>query len=297
MKPLEPERLGQEWRVHRANDEWKAQWNTRVKWSTAAAVAVHVAVLAIGPHWEISAPELADELDSDQMAWISLFAPPSTGRGASPGAAPVALVADSTTTASDVGDGADGAQLSMEEYSAAIRQRLLRRGPPVATLAEVEPEPEPEPTQSPTSEEMQGQDGDGPNSPSIGGSASTADLSMLPEPTSMDLSRLAALRPDIVLAGAAAWVLVLNPREVLRFMRESFSKQSLGPGVSGSASVVLFIDERGSVEMAEIGQSSGIPEIDEIFLELFSEVVAFRPARDQGVPVPRSAVFSVPFPW
>ncbi len=295
MKPLEPRRPGQEWRVHRANEEWKARWNVRVAWSSVAAVTVHVAVIAIGPDWELSSPVLDAEQDSDEMAWISLFALPSSGRGASPGAAPVVRAADSTATASKVGEGGDGAQMSAEEYAAAIRQRLLRRGGPVPTLAE--PEPDPDPMRSPASEDLTGTDETGEKSTSIGGNASTADLSTLPEPTSMDLSRLADLRPDIVLAGVSAWVLVLNPREVRRFMRESFSRRSLGPGVSGSASVVLFIDERGSVEWAEMGQSSGISEVDEIFLELFNEVVVFRPARDQGVPVPRSAVFSIPFPW
>ena len=297
MQPLEPKRLDQEWRVHRANDAWKAQWNTRLVWSCVAAVAVHVVVIVIGPDWEVASPALDPELESDGMAWISLFAPPSTGRGASPGASPVARAADSIPPAAEVGEGADGAQMTEEEYSAAIRQRVLRGGGLKPTLAEPEPEPDPEPEQNDASEGPQELDGDGENSPSIGGSASTAGLSMLPEATSMDLSRLAALQPDIVLAGSEAWVLVLNPREVLRFMRESFSQHSLGPGMSGSVSVVLFINEQGSVEMTEIGQSSGLPDIDEIFLKLFREVVAFRPARDRGVPVPRSAVFEVPFPW
>ena len=296
MKPLEPERLSQEWRVYSANQEWKGRWNARVAWSSLVALAVHVAVFVAAPNWKISSQSIDTELDSGEMAWISLLAPPSSGTGASPGAMPVVRAADSVQTASDVSKGADGAQLTAEEYSAAIRQRLLRRGAPVPTLAEPEPEPEPEPAPV-LSASSEGPQGPGEESTTIGGNASTADLSRLPGGISMDLSRLAALRPDIVLAGSAAWVLVLNPREVLRYMRESFSRQRLAPGVSGSASVVLFINEQGSVEMAEIGQSSGIPEIDEIFLKLFNEVVDFRPARDQGVPVPRSAVFSVPFPW
>ena len=299
MKPREPERLGQGWRVHRANDEWKARWNARVGWSGMVAVAVHAVVIVAAPDWEVPPPALDAELESAELAWIALLAPPASGRGASPGATPIVRVADSMATASDLGEGADGTQLSAEEYAAAIRARLLRRGGPVPTLAEpeVEPEPEPEPVEPDDSEESQGLDGSGEESTTIGGSASTADLALLPGGSGMDLARLAALRPDIVLAGSAAWVLVLNPRAVLRYMRDSFSRQSLGPDASGSVSVVLFIDEKGSVELAEIGQSSGIPEIDEIFLKLFTDIVAFRPARDGGVPVPRSAVFSVPFPW
>jgi TonB family protein len=64
-----------------------------------------------------------------------------------------------------------------------------------------------------------------------------------------------------------------------------------------AASVAIWIDERGSVEWAEINQSSGRTDLDELALQLFSEVVAFHPARDQGVRVPISAIFWVNFPW
>ena len=291
MKPPKPERPSQEWRVHGTNDAWKAQWNTRVAWSMVAAVAVHVAVFAVGPDWETPALSLDLELDPVELAWISLFEAPSSGMGASPGAPPVAEFSDSTAAEPDVGEGGAGVEGGMGDFSESIRQRLLRRGGPVPTIAEPEPKPEPE---RPSVDDP---DGAAKESTSIGGDASTADLSTLPEPTSLDLSRLSALRPDIVLAGVSAWVLVMNPAEVVRFMRRSFSWQDLGPGVSGSVSVVLFIDEKGSVEWAEISQSSGISDVDEIFLTLFNEIVAFRPARDQGVPVPRSAIFSLAFPW
>lgn len=291
MKPPKQERPSQEWRVHGTNDAWKAQWNTRVAWSMVAAVAVHVAVFAVGPNWETPALSLDLELDPVELAWISFFEAPSSGMGASPGAPPVAEFSDSTTAEPDVGEGGAGVEGGMGDFSEILRQRLLRRGGPVPTIAEPEPKPEPE---RPSVDDP---DGTAKESTSIGGDASTADLSTLPEPTSLDLSRLSALRPDIVLAGVSAWVLVMNPAEVVRFMRRSFSWQDLGPGVSGSVSVVLFIDEKGSVEWAEISQSSGISDVDEIFLTLFNEIVAFRPARDQGVPVPRSAIFSLAFPW
>jgi TonB family protein len=62
-------------------------------------------------------------------------------------------------------------------------------------------------------------------------------------------------------------------------------------------SVAVWIDERGAVRWAEIDQSSGRTEMDEAALELFREVALFRPARDEGVPVARSAIFWVRFPW
>ena len=289
MQPLKLERPPQEWRVPCANDEWKAQWNTRVAWSMVAAVVVHVAVFAFGPNWETPSPRLNLELEPIGMEWISLFETPSSGRGASPGAPPVAELSDSKPAEPDGGELGNGAEMAMADFSEAFRKRLLRRGRTLPTIAEPEPLPERPPANV--------LDGTGEESTSIEGDASTADLSTLPEPTSMDLSRLSALRPDIVLAGVSLWVGLLNPSEVVRFMRESFTREELSPGVSGLVSVVLFIDEKGSVEWAEVSQSSGISSVDDIFLTLFNEVVAFRPARDQGVLVPRSAIFSVSFPW
>ena len=57
------------------------------------------------------------------------------------------------------------------------------------------------------------------------------------------------------------------------------------------------MDGSGGVEWAETSQSSGRQDLDEIALALFNEVVAFRSARDRGVPVPVSAIFSLDFPW
>jgi len=292
MEPLNPEGVSKEWRAHPVNDEWKARWNTRVAWSTTAAALIHVAVFSFGPRWDVRRPRPDPDLERLEMASISFYEAPASGRGAALGAVPIAALSDSVLVEADAGEEADGSETTTGDFAEILRQRLLHRGGVVPTVAEPEPEPE---TESPTAVD---QDGSGDESASIeGGRASAAEIDGLPEPTSMDLSRLSALRPDIVLAGVSAWVLVMNPAEVLRFMRDTFARERLPEGVSGSASVVLFINERGSVEWAEISQSSRIPRVDEILLQLFNEVVAFRPARDQGVPVPRSAVFSVSFPW
>jgi TonB family protein len=65
----------------------------------------------------------------------------------------------------------------------------------------------------------------------------------------------------------------------------------------GAASVAIWISAAGSVEWAEIILSSGRREWDDLALELFSDVVTFRPARLQGVNTPMSAIFTVDFPW
>ena len=278
-------------RVHLAHQKWKAQRKTRMAWSTVAAVGVHVVAFVVALNWVIPPPQFEAELEPLDMAWISLFQAPASGLGASPGAPPVAVVADSTASDPDVGEGGDSGYVDEADLAQLLRLRLLRRGVPEPTIVEPEPEAEAE------SARADDADGTGPQSPRIGGDASTAALAGLPEATSLDLARLSSLRPDIALAGASAWVLVLNAGEVLRFMRESFGRESLGPGVRDAVSVVLFIDERGSVEWAEISESSGMGNVDDIVLQLFNEIVAFRPARNDGVPVPRSAIFTIPLPW
>jgi TonB family protein len=61
--------------------------------------------------------------------------------------------------------------------------------------------------------------------------------------------------------------------------------------------VAMWIDERGSVEWAEIYRSSGHEHLDESALELFQEVVSFLPARERGVHVPMAVVFGLSYPW
>jgi TonB family protein len=61
--------------------------------------------------------------------------------------------------------------------------------------------------------------------------------------------------------------------------------------------VAVWIDDRGSVEWSEVTKSSGHVDMDEAALALFSDITSFRPARDQGVRVSMSVIFSVEFPW
>ena len=124
---------------------------------------------------------------------------------------------------------------------------------------------------------------------------SNDDLALLLETSPLDLSRLSAVRPQIVLPGTSAWILIRNPEEVDQFMNGNFYR--LDSEVQRLVNVAVWIDEWGSVEWAEISKSSGLGEIDEIALALFNEVATFRPARDRGVRVSMSAIFSVPFPW
>jgi TonB family protein len=115
--------------------------------------------------------------------------------------------------------------------------------------------------------------------------------------SAMDLERLSALRPDVALEVSSNWVLVRNPLEVGTYMRRTSSRKDADPEATGSVSVALWVNASGSVEWAEIVGSSGRSDLDDIALNLFSEVVSFRPARLEGRPMPMSAIFTINFPW
>jgi TonB family protein len=121
----------------------------------------------------------------------------------------------------------------------------------------------------------------------------TEDLAYqrLSEEEMLSLERLSALRPELVLVSPSSWLVVRNPREVGAFLRERFDYYGMDGEAGGSLSVSLWVDERGSVEWAEINQSSGQERIDASAIELFRNVVAFRPAREEGMRVPVAAIF------
>lgn len=121
------------------------------------------------------------------------------------------------------------------------------------------------------------------------------DLALRLETKTLDLERLAGLRPEVILPGTSAWLLIRNPERVEEFMR--IIAQRLDSEAEGWVDVAVWIDKRGSVEWSEITRSSGRQEMDEVALALFNEVTIFKPARDRGVWVSRSVIFSVAFPW
>lgn len=278
-------------RYKNANAAWKAQWGNTVAWSTMLAVAVHVAMFVFWPAWEASDEWSDPDLELLGTAWMALYAPPSSGSGG--GIAMPALAAldpaDSLPPQEiDVGGIIGGSQLASAEALAGLRERLLGRGSPVPTLIQFSPATGPpgigdDPADSREEEVESVED------------ALTEDLALLLETSPLDLSRLSAVRPQIVLPGTSAWILIRNPAEVDQFMNRITSGQD--SEAERLVDVAVWINEWGSVEWAEISKSSGREEMDEIALALFNEVASFRPARDQGVRVSMSVIFSVPFPW
>lgn len=284
-----------------ANEAWKAKWSDRMAWSTIVAVVAHVAIFVFWPAWENNGLFESEE-ERLGTAWISLFAPPSSGGGGGGGTAvpPLAVIAEPDSipveTAADAGF-ADS-ELALVRFaggSADLRDRLMGRGGPSPSIegpgaaaallgaALLGIGDDLEDTREVEDEEV---------TVAIIEDPSLAEEALLLETSPLDLSRLAAVRPQIVLPGTSAWILIRNPAEVDRFMTRVLDSES-----EGLVDVAVWIDEWGSVEWAEISRSSGRDEMDEIALALFNEVASFRPARDRGVRVSMSAIFSVPFPW
>lgn len=171
----------------------------------------------------------------------------------------------------------------------AFRERLTGRLAPAPSVVEIAEE------EGPAGEDSS--DADDGRDIGVERSLTTADFPELPGSDPLDLDRLSAVRPELVMAVPSAWVLLRNPAEIEQFIMRRYVTGELSRSANGSVSVALWIDESGSVEWAEISESSGHQDIDQVALALFSEVAAFRPARDQGVPTARSVIFSVRFPW
>ena len=283
-----------------ANDRFKAQWGDRLAWSIVVAVFVHVAGFAFFPGWRLRDLSPEPMFGARDTEWI-LLQPP----GPMPGLEAIAFAA----VAGAGEDSASAGEVEAEERDdvnpaeladaagggggGSFLDRLRGRAAPRPVV--VEPELELSDPEAPVAPEGEEAPDDG--ALSIGGSASTASLESLPDPDELDLDRLSVLEPELSLTSLSAWVLVRNPDEVMEFMRRSAAEEGLAEEDFMTVRVTLWIDRTGSVEWSEIMESSGDRRVDEIALQLVNEVISFRPAREQGVSVARSAVFSIPFPW
>ena len=138
------------------------------------------------------------------------------------------------------------------------------------------------------SEASEGEDPDGVD---IRQRVEALEYQRLTEEERLSLERLSALRPELVLASPASWLVVRNPEEVSTFLESQLQERVVAAGPRGSLSVSLWVDEHGSVEWAEINRSSGSGRVDQTALTLFRDVVAFRPAREDGMRVPVAAIF------
>ncbi len=290
MKPSELGPLSRVERSPSANDRFKASWNPWLLRSTAFAALLHAAAFATWPAWERSRIETDPMQEFLQLEWVSVLEARSAPRLEPAPAMRLGSIPDTIPSIGEVVSVASGTGSTIATLSEAFRERLIGRGALAPTISETDELRTEEPL-----DEDEGSTGNGTIDPR--GGLAEAEFSELMATEPIDLGRLSAVRPELVLATPSAWVLLRNPREVEEFLIRSYRRGLIDRSDAGSVSVALWIDNRGTVEWAEISNSSGQPGIDQVALELFTDVAAFRPAREEGVTVPRSVIFSLRFPW
>lgn len=279
-----------------ANERLRSSWNARLQASTLVAVFVHAVAFWASPSWfAVPAEVEVPELPVSRFVVLPDLSAGGVGGGGgtvlSPELAEAAGTDEGEDDGSGGGRGGERSVPSLGELWEAFGERL-QRASLRASLAE--PEIVPESREPEAERPVSGTD---EGSLRIGGTAATADLAALPEPDSLALDRLSALRPELSFMAASAWVLIRNQEEVETFLRRAYRSGVLDRSASGSVSVTLWIDRRGSVEWAEVTESSGRRDLDEFTLALFNEVADFRAARERGVSVSRSVTFQVNYPW
>lgn len=243
------------------NRRWKEQWGNWLMRSTIAAAAAHAVLFTLWPVWNVTREARDTPLEVLQIQPII---------------APLGLLAeeefDSPTTA-----------LPSEEELEIDRARgggadeeVVIEEPDLAGL--IEPDPTlAYPVLQSTSY--------GRPAPPLPAELNLDEVTILP--------RVARLPPSV------AWPLIRNPVAVLRFLRTRYNPVYRYPDLTGSVSVAMWVNERGSVEWSEVRESSGHAVLDEIALSMFNNIVLFRPARSEGANVPVTVVIRVPFdaPW
>ena len=307
-------------RLTTANEVWKAQWNDCLAWSTMLAVAAHGAAFAFSPGWDPLDVWVERDLEllGTGTSWVSLDAAPSSdGRSATAVAsgAPLQLQEpDSLPPGVDAGARIGGPELATLAFSGGIRERLLGRGGPIPTIVEpdrgLDRESDRElalPPASPTLDDdppdtlepdTHEEDRQGEGIRVIVESPTLADPAFRLETSTLNLSRMAGITPELFMPGTSAWLLIRNPADVEEYMKiVGYEQYMQGTAAQGLVNVAVWIDDRGSVEWSEVSKSSGRVDMDEAALALFSDIASFRPARDHGVRVSMSVIFSVEFPW
>jgi TonB family protein len=274
--------------VSLANDAVKRGWATRVAWSTVLSTAVHAAAFGAFAYWAVPVTDVERTFEETPLTITSLGDVGGGSAGRPAAVAPREVPAAPGVPTGEVEDTAGPALETSSPNLTALWERIAGGGAVAPTV--VAPEPTPD---RPTEPGLDTGTRDALEL--LGTRGSTADL--VPELDHLMLERLSVLRPELALTDPSFGVLVRNPLEIDAFMRRTYDTGELVPGEQGVVSVALWIDERGSVRWAEIDQSSGRPAMDEVALELFREVALFRPAREDGVPVSRSAIFYIRFPW
>ncbi len=290
-----------QWRIHTANDAFKAEWRGRLHRCVGVAVLLHALLFLGSPTWDRSEIDLERSGDGAQIEVLALASLPAGGGGPPP---IVGSIPDPEPEPQEEADGEDteGSDSGDEglgevEGDFPTLEEALREGfgdRPAPTPEIVEPEPVTEREDASVLDESSGSEA---GESRAGRDATLPDLEALTDEEAMDLSRLSALRPELAFHSPSSWILVRNPAEVGAFLQRNFRGGELDEGPGGTVSISVWIDERGSVEWAEINRSSGVPQVDDAALRLFTDIATFRPAREQGIRVPMAVIFWLSYPW
>ena len=307
-------------RLTTANEAWKAQWNDCLAWSTMLAVAAHAAAFAFSPGWDPLDVWVERDLEllGTGTSWVSFDAVPSSDRGGATAVASGAPVQfqepDSLPAGVDAGARIGGPELATLAFSGGLRERLRGRSGPIPTIVEpdrgLDRESDRELALPPASPALDDdppdalepdtheEDHHGEGIRVIVESPNLADPAFRLETSTLNLSRMAGITPELFMPGTSAWLLIRNPADVEEYMKiVGYEQYMQGTAAQGLVNVAVWIDDRGSVGWSEVSKSSGRVDMDEAALALFSDIASFRPARDQGVRVSMSVIFSVEFPW
>lgn len=277
-----------------ANDVFKARWQARVNWSTMAAVGLHAVLFLWFPTWKLARLSPGSTVETTGIELVALDEGAQSPGGALRAAIVVGDDAEPPPEEPDPDDGSGPSESDLGGATERLREELRRRTAPRPVVVEPETEVAPEDDRRTAAEEAEEEDGEGTQ---IGGGYSLSEFETLTEDERLALERLSTLRPELAFTSPSSWILLRNPSEVGDFLEERFGASSIGPGARGALSVAIWVDEQGSVEWAEITRSSGDQDLDESALELFKEVVSFRPARQGGVRVPMAVIFWLPYRW
>ena len=291
-----------------ASHRLEERWNRRLAWSLSLAVLLHAAVFVLGPRWPVldrPASSEAGEPASGAIAVTRLLpsggVPGRAARGTPVAERPDTAAEESGTATSRAGEDGGGSagagrgeDLTQEELwerlDGAPGPRLSLTAPSGREPGAADPEPGPR-------EEAPRSPGAGPESLSIGGRAATVEARAEPEGDSLGLGRLRSLEPEVVTGLGSAEILLRNPGEVTRFRESAARRRPAVASTRAHVGVAVWVDRSGSVEWAEVSESTGHPALDEVALTLFRDVVAFRPAVEDGKRVPKSMLFYILFPW
>jgi TonB family protein len=280
-----------------ANDRLKAGGPARLHRSIIASVLMHVGIVAGWPQMDLPTLDAsgagAAPIRLVTLGGISAPAQRVELAPSVPVPTPEPEVAEAAAPTAGTDDEDDGGTGTPPMGWEGRRSELWRLAGLEAGLAppSTPPEDAAPAEDADEGEELETSEGTEDAGVSIRQRTEELEYQQLTEEERLSLERLSALRPELVLASPSSWLVLRNPDEVAMFLRSRLQRQVGDLAPNGSLAVSLWVDERGSVEWAEINRSSGRGQVDETALELFREVVAFRPARENGVRVPVAAIF------